>query len=90
MRFLDDWYSLRTSDLHIDRGILLVCDSNDIEAIEDKLALFSEIESICSVINLETESFYNNKTKEAFLEDMIIDVLDKKKNNKSDTKKGEE
>lgn len=61
----DNFIAMDKERIHSHATGFSECDSNDIEAIKDKLALFSETETIYSVINLETGSFYNNKTEEA-------------------------
>lgn len=53
---------------------LSVFNSDDTEAIEGNLALFSEVEATYTVVNLETGSFYNNKMKDELR--MSVDELE--------------
>lgn len=42
------------------------CDSENVDRIQEKLTLFSEVDAIYSVVNLDTGEFYNNKSMDVF------------------------
>lgn len=61
---LDNFISRDRERIHSYAMELSVFNSDDTEAIEGNLALFSEVEATYTVVNLETGSFYNNKMKD--------------------------